>query len=74
MESKVISIETNMVGFSAALNQLKNQQNQILGYLNGFVESDRNNVLELAYEIFNRNGGGRVNSNNRSSKLGTKRI
>ena len=28
-----------------------------MGYLNGFVESDRNNVLELAYEIFNRNAG-----------------
>lgn len=60
MESKVISEkESNEYGwfFSRFESVEKPTESEILGYLNGFVESDRNNVLELAYEIFNRNGG-----------------
>lgn len=60
VESKVISKkELNEYGwfFSRFESVEKPTKLEILGYLNGFVESDRNNVLELAYEIFNRNGG-----------------
>ena len=60
MESKVISEkESNEYGwfFSRFESVEKPTESEILGYLNGFVESDRNNVLELAYVIFNRNGG-----------------
>ncbi|OFP09680.1 hypothetical protein HMPREF3002_00050 [Streptococcus sp. HMSC065E03] len=60
VESKVISEkESNEYGwfFSRFESVEKPTESEILGYLNGFVESDRNNVLELAYEIFNRNGG-----------------
>ncbi len=60
MESKVISKRIEriwLVFFSRFESVEKPTESEILGYLNGFVESDRNNVLELAYEIFNRNGG-----------------
>ena len=60
VESKVIfEKESNEYGwfFNRFESVEKPTKSEILGYLNGFVESDRNNVLELAYEIFNQNGG-----------------